>query len=91
MTIGSIRTIVCVNHAEAAKDAADRAAILDSLARQLKKGDTALVGNTGYRRFLTREDRGRFAINAHKVAADAKFDGVFVLRADFSDSGQRFQ
>jgi len=44
--------IVCRNHQEAAKDAADRAAILAALQRQLTKGDKALVGNTGYRRYL---------------------------------------
>ena len=48
------RYIVCRNHDEAKKDAADRAAILAALERQLKKGDKALVGNTGYRRFLHR-------------------------------------
>src|ERR1700680_1391641 len=46
------RYIVCRNHEEAKKDAADRAAILAALERQLKKGDKALVGNGGYRRFL---------------------------------------
>src|SRR6202790_3614797 len=76
------RYIVCRNHEEAKKDAADRAAILAALERQLKKGDKALVGNTGYRRFLasTREDR--FAIDYAKAEEDAKFDGVFVLRTN---------
>ena len=36
---------------EARKDAADRAGILAGLERELKKGDKALVGNKGYRRF----------------------------------------
>jgi SRSO17 transposase len=34
------------------KDAADRAAILAALERTLKRGDKALIGNTGYRRYL---------------------------------------
>src|SRR5262249_15789867 len=42
------RYIVCRNHQEAAKDAADRASIVAALERQLAKGDKALVGNTGY-------------------------------------------
>ncbi len=39
------RYIVCRNHQEAEKDAADRASILAALERQLAKGDKALVGN----------------------------------------------
>ena len=46
------RCIVCRNHQEAEKDAADRASIVAALERQLAKGDKALVGNTGYRRYL---------------------------------------
>ncbi len=46
------RYIVCRNHQEAQKDAADRISILAALERQLAKGDKALVGNTGYRRYL---------------------------------------
>jgi len=44
-----VRYIVCINHQEAAKDAADRTAILAALERQLHRGDKALVGNTGFR------------------------------------------
>src|SRR4051812_32842417 len=57
VTLAGRRYIVCRNHDEAKKDAADRAAILFALERQLKKGDKALVGNTGYRRFLCIEQR----------------------------------
>jgi hypothetical protein len=41
------RYIVCINHHEAAKDAADRAALVAALERQLKRGDKALVGKSG--------------------------------------------
>jgi hypothetical protein len=37
------RYIVCRNHQEAEKDAADRAVIVAALERQLAKGDKALV------------------------------------------------
>jgi Transposase DDE domain len=47
------RYIVCRNRQEAEKDAADRASIIAALERQLAKGDKALVGNNGYRRYLT--------------------------------------
>jgi hypothetical protein len=46
------RNIVCRNHQEAAKDAADRASIVAALERQLTKDDKALVSNTGFRRYL---------------------------------------
>jgi len=80
--LGKQRYIVCVNHQEAAKDAAERQSILASLARQLKKGDKALVGNTGYRRFLMTEGSGHFAIDRAKAEEDAKLDGIFVLRTN---------
>ena len=64
------------------KDAADRAKILAALEEQLKKGDKALVGNKGYRRFLMKPDDGHFAIDRAKAEEDAKFDGVFVLRTN---------
>jgi transposase len=76
------RYIVCINHQEAQKDAADRRAILESLERQLKKGDKALVGNTGYRRFLATVGDGHFAIDHGKAEEDKKFDGIFVLRTN---------
>jgi hypothetical protein len=82
VTVGGVRHIVCRNHQEAKKDAADRAAILAKLEQQLKKGDKALIGNTGFRRFLKTADAGHFAIDPAKVEADAKFDGVFVLRTN---------
>ena len=46
------RYIVCRNEAEAAKDAADRRAIIAALDQQLKRGDKALIGNSAYRRYL---------------------------------------
>ena len=76
------RYIVCRNHQEAEKDAADRAAILAALERQLARGDKALVSNTGYRRYLKTVSDQHFAIDPAKVEAEAKFDGVFVLRTN---------
>src|SRR6185295_6796633 len=48
------RYIVCRNEAEAKKDAADRQAVVAALEEQLKRGDKALIGNSGYRRYLRR-------------------------------------
>src|SRR5271170_476669 len=53
-----------------------------ALEEQLKKGDKALVGNKGYRRFLAKPGDGHFAIDQAKAEEDAKFDGVFVLRTN---------
>jgi hypothetical protein len=78
------RYIVCRNEAEAEKDAADRRAIVDALDQQLKRGDKALVGNSAYRRYLRRttSDRGRRAFDPGKLADEARYDGVFVLRTN---------
>ena len=81
VTLGGRRYIVCRNRAEAAKDAADRAAIVANLRRALKAGDKALIGNAGYRRFLKAPRQG-FAIDEKRVAEDARFDGIFVLRTN---------
>ena len=82
VTLAGRRYIVCRNHDQMRKDAAARAAILAALERELKKGDKALVGNKGYRRFLMKPDDGHFAIDQAKAEEDAKFDGVFVLRTN---------
>ena len=74
------RYIVCINHQEAAKDAAERTANLAARERQLRRGDKALVGNTSYRRFLKTVGKDHFAIDRAKAAADARFDlAIFVL------------
>ena len=81
VTVGDARYILCRNHQEAERDAVTRQAILANLERQLARGDKALVGNTGFRRFLKTEG-SHFAIDPAKAEADARFDGVFVLRTN---------
>jgi hypothetical protein len=81
VTFDGRRYIVCRNRAEAEKDAADREAIVANLRRALRHGDKALVGNRGYRRFLKAPDVG-FAIDEARIAEDARFDGIFVLRTN---------
>jgi Transposase DDE domain len=77
------RYIVCRNEAEAAKDAADRRAVVEALDRQLERGDKALIGNSAYRRYLRRAGEGRaFEIDPGKLADEARHDGVFVLRTN---------
>jgi transposase len=90
------RYIVCRNEAEAEKDRKDREAIVAALDTQLKKGDKALIGNSAYRRYLHKsagtkdktkgkdKDKGdrAFEIDAGKLAEEARFDGIFVLRTN---------
>ena len=57
------RYVVCLNEDEARKDAADREAIVAALREQLRSGDTSLVGNTGYRRYLGGDCPDHFRID----------------------------
>jgi Transposase DDE domain len=83
VTVEGRRYIVCRNEAEAAKDAADRQAIVTALDQQLKRGDKALIGNSAYRRYLrTTSDRRAFEIDPGKLADEARYDGIFVLRTN---------
>ena len=80
------RHIVCRNEAEAANDRAVREAIVAALDAQLQRGDKALIGNAGYRRYLrktaTAKGQPAFEIDAGKLAEAARFDGIFVLRTN---------
>ena len=79
--VGGHRYIVCRNEDQAKKDAADREAILESLRQKLTQGDKALVGNKGYRKYLTGRGAG-FAIDEEKVKSEARFDGKWVMRTN---------
>jgi hypothetical protein len=76
------RYIVCLNEDEARKDAADREAIVAALREQLRSGDKSLVGNKGYRRYLSGSDSPHFQIDEAKIAEDARYDGKWVLRTN---------
>jgi hypothetical protein len=76
------RYIVCHNEEQARKDKADRDAILDKLRVQLKQGGKALVGNKGYRKYLSAPASGTFEIDEAKVKQDVRFDGKWVLQTD---------
>ena len=76
------RYIVCRNEAEAEKDAADRRAIVEALDQQLKRGDKALIGNSAYRRYLRATAKKAFEIDPGKIADEARYDGLFVLRTN---------
>src|SRR5882724_7361496 len=74
------RYVVCLNDDEARKDAADREAIVAALRARLGSGDKSLVGNKGYRRYLSGRDSPHFEIDEAKIVEDARYDGKWVLR-----------
>jgi transposase len=80
--VGERRYVVCLNEDEARKDAADREAIVAALREQLRRGDKVLVGNKGYRRYLSGSDSPHFQIDEAKIAEDARYDGKWVLRTN---------
>ena len=48
-----------------------------------RTGEKALIGNSAYRRYLRRTGAGKaFEIDAGKLAEEARFDGIFVLRTN---------
>lgn len=81
MRVEDRRYIVCLNDDQAAKDAADRATMLAALEDRLRQGAGSLIGNSGYRRYL-KVSRGSVTLDAAKVAAEARFDGKWVLRTN---------
>ena len=72
------RYIVCRNEAQARKESHDRQAMVEALSAKIGAGPKSLVGNRGYRKYLT-IDRGSVRIDHDKVAAEARFDGTWVL------------
>ena len=74
--------MVCLNEEERRKDARDRENIVEALRKALKAGDKSLVGNKGFRRFLQSGGAQHFALDEEQVAADQRYDGLFVLRTD---------
>jgi Transposase DDE domain len=86
--LGATRYILCRNEAEAERERNERRAIVAGLSKQLARGDKALIGNSAYRRYLRRTPSANgkpgpaFEIDPGKLAEEARFDGVFVLRTN---------
>jgi len=72
------RYVVCLNEDQATKDRHDREAIVAALKEALKRGDKALIGNRGYRKYV-KSGGERFQIDADKIEAEARYDGKWVL------------
>jgi hypothetical protein len=82
VTVEERRYIVCHNEEQARKDRADREAILAKLLEQLKQGAKSLVGNKGYKKYLTAPTGETFGIDDAKIRREARFDGKWVLQTD---------
>ncbi len=76
------RYVVCRNEDQAKKDAADREAIVAGLRDQLKHGAKSLVGNKGYRKYLSAAPKNALQVNEEKITAEARYDGLWVLRTN---------
>jgi len=76
--VDDTRYIVCLNPAQARKEANDRENIVAALKAQLKKGAKSLVGNKGYRKYLN-VDKDSARIDTAKLKSEARFDGKWVL------------
>jgi hypothetical protein len=75
------RYIVCRNEDQATKDAHDRLAIVEALVQALKRGEKSLIGNNGFRRFITGTG-GHWRIDEAKIVEEARYDGKWVLRTN---------
>jgi transposase len=75
------RYIVCLNERQARKDAADRQSIIDALTEKLKSSPASLVGNKGFRKYLSLE-RNTISLNEGKIKEEARFDGKWVLKTN---------
>ena len=82
------RYIVCCNPRQARKEARDREVILAALKEQIKKGAKSLVGNKGYRKYLTIA-KDSVSIDEEKVRYESRFDGKWVLMTNTNMSAEK--
>ena len=73
------RYIICDNPEEAKADAEIRKQIIETLRKKLKSGNKELVGNKGYRRYLSTVKGCHFIIDEKKVKEEAMYDGKWIL------------
>jgi len=72
------RYIVCKNERQAKKDEATRNAILESLEGKLQSGAKSLIGNKGFKKYLTVK-KNSVTIDKKKIEEEKRFDGKWVL------------
>lgn len=75
------RYIVCYNEEQARKDVHTREVIVEALRDKIKTKAKSLIGNKGYRKYLT-IDKNSFELDAAKIESDARYDGLWVLKTN---------
>jgi hypothetical protein len=73
------RYIVCLN---------DRQAIIDTLKEKLTSNAKSLIGNKGFRKYLT-VDRGTLSLNERRIEEEKRFDGKWVLKTNTDLSAEQ--
>jgi hypothetical protein len=73
-TLDERRYVVCYNPEEAAREAKAREDILAKLRAKLKEDVRSLIGNTGYRKYLS-IDKDNVTIDEDKIREEARYDG----------------
>ncbi|MHB1506078.1 MAG: IS1634 family transposase [Sulfobacillus sp.] len=77
------RYLVCLNPIQETKDQETRRLIIKKLRQALRAGGVkGLVGNRGYRRYLSVD--GAAEVDAEKLRSERRFDGRWVLRTNSS-------
>jgi transposase len=56
--------------------------VLITLPAKLRQGDKSLVSNSACRRYLKTPDEQHFSIDEARIAEDARYDGLYVLRTN---------
>jgi hypothetical protein len=82
------RHVVCVNEKQARKDKADRDAIIESLKESLKQGTKQLVGNKGYRKYVSIK-KNSVSIDVDKIKEEERYDGKWVLKTNLDISASQ--
>jgi len=78
VVLNGTRYIVCKNERQARRDEADRNTIVESLKEKIKKASASLIGNKGYRSFITITNKS-VVLDEEKIKADVRYDGIWVL------------
>ncbi len=75
------RYVICFNPFQAKRDRIKREEIVKNLTKKIKEGPKSLVGNRGYRRYLSMQ-KTDVKIDQEKMASEVKYDGKYVLRTN---------
>jgi len=86
--LGGERYIICLNPEEEKRDREMREQLVLDLESKLSVSPSALIGNSGYKKYLTLK-KGSVILDKKKVEDDSRFDGKFILTTNTDlDSGE---